>query len=117
MRALWYLVLSAMTTTRRRVLILASRNIFMKAKKLIELNLRFSNKTKFPISQSHGTKVSYAASRRMTEQHRILGFRWHPHATAGAVLKMHFIRGPQIYLVIPNQLLGFFTAFCRSRSA
>ena len=29
---------------------------------------RFSNKTKFPISQSHGTKVSYAASRRMVEQ-------------------------------------------------
>src|SRR5205807_3669288 len=47
-------------------------------------------------------------------------FRWHPHATPGAVLlKMHFIRGPQIYRLILHQHSEFFyfTTFCRSGSA
>jgi hypothetical protein len=58
-------------------------------------------KTKLSIAQPHGAKVSYAASRRMMQQHRVLGFRRHPHATPGAVLlEMHFIRGPQVYRVI-----------------
>jgi hypothetical protein len=62
---------------------------------------RLPRKTKLSISQPHGAKVSYAVSRRMMEQHWVLGFRRHPHATPGAVLlKMHFIRGPQVYLVI-----------------
>src|SRR5437762_6131305 len=55
----------------------------------------------------------------MMQQHRVLGFRRYPHATTGAVLlKVHFVRGPQVHLVISHQPLEFFLcAFCRSGSA
>src|SRR2546430_9967782 len=108
-----------MTTTRRPAGILVRRSLFKKAKKVSALNLPVSRKSEFSVQQPHGTKVSYAAPRRMMQQHRVLGFRRYPHATTGAVLlKVHFVRGPQVHLVISHQPLEFFLcAFCRSGSA
>jgi len=109
-----------MTTTERPLRILVRRHIFRKAKKVIALNLPVSpRKPKLSISQPHRTKVSYAAARRMMQQHGVLGFRWYPHAAPGAVLlKVHFIGGPQVHFVIILHRLEFFLcAFCRSGSA
>src|SRR5437016_1275810 len=109
-----------MTTTRRPAGILVRRSLFKKAKKVSRVEFaRLPRKSEFSVPQPHGTKVSYAAPRRMMQQHRVLGFRRYPHATTGAVLlKVHFVRGPQVHLVISHQPLEFFLcAFCRSGSA
>src|SRR5437879_11861505 len=47
----------------------------------------------------------------MMQQHGVLGFRWYPHAATGTVLlKVHFVSGPQVHLVISHQYLEFFFA-------
>src|SRR5712691_810204 len=40
-------------------------------------------KAEFSVAQPHGTKVSYAAPRRMMQQHRVLGFRRYPTCDNG----------------------------------
>src|SRR5271157_2060801 len=94
--------------------------LFHKFKKgqTVEL-VRLPAKLEAPIAQPHGAKISHAVPGGMMPQHRVLGFRRHPHPATGTVLlEVHFVGGPQVYRSIGHQRLEFFLwVCCRSGSA
>lgn len=62
----------------------------------IEL-LRLAPEEELAIAQADGAPIPDAAPRGIMEEHRVLGFRRHPHpATRTVLLKMHFVHGPKI---------------------
>jgi hypothetical protein len=61
------------------------------------------------VPQADPSKVADTLSRGVVQQHRILGFRWNPHAATGAILlKVHFVQSPQIDLRMQAQGSEFF---------
>src|ERR1035438_2265195 len=57
-----------------------------------------------PVPQPHGAEVSHTAPRGSVQQDRIFGLRRNPHLAAGTVLlEVHFVRGPDIYVLAPHQ--------------
>ena len=74
----------------------------------IELIL-LSLENELSIAQPDSTKVAYAFSCWMMQQHRVLLLRGHPHpAPRPILLKMDFIGRPEIYSWICHELSEFF---------
>jgi len=68
-----------------------------------------SLENQLPVAQPDGTKVSYALSCWMMQQHRVLLLRGDPHpAPRSILLKMDFIGRPEIYSWIGHELSKFF---------
>jgi hypothetical protein len=69
----------------------------------------FSNRHEFAVTQAYRSEVTDAVSGRVVKQNRVLVFRCHPHsATRTMLLKVDFIRGPQVNCGISSQELEFF---------
>src|SRR6266481_2623953 len=79
----------------------------------------FSVISKFAITQTDGSKIGYAFTGGLMENHGIGGFRRNPHATPRAMLlKMNFIFCPKIHARILYQSFQFFLCrLCNSGSA
>ena len=78
-----------------------------KAKPIEFAGLRAKHKT--PIAQTHGSEIPYASASRSMQENRVLNFWRNPHSAAGAMLlKVDFVRRPEIDVAIPHQVLKFF---------
>jgi hypothetical protein len=74
---------------------------------------------KLSISNSYCSKISNTFSGWMMQQYRLFHFGRNPHPTSRPILlKMNFIHGPYIDVVVGNQPSGFFlNTFCSSSLA
>ena len=74
----------------------------------------FSLINKFSISNSYCSKISDTLPRWMMQQYRLFHFRRHPHSISRPILlKMYFIQGPYVNIVVGYQASDFFLkAFC-----
>ena len=81
--------------------------------------VRFSHGDKQPIPQSHGPKVPYTFTPWEMPNHRVLDLGWNPHpASRTVLLKMNFIKRPQVDPFIPDYGSKFFLySSCRAGSA
>jgi len=81
--------------------------------------VRFPSGDKQSIPQPHGPKVSDVFAAREMTNHRVLDFGWNPHpASRTVLLKMNFIKSPQVDLFIPGYGSKFFLySSCCAESA
>lgn len=84
--------------------------VFKERKECHGVELLFlSLKNKFPVTQPDSSKIAYALSCWMMQQHRVILLRGNPHpATRSILLKMDFIGRPEIDSWIVYELSKFF---------
>ena len=71
--------------------------------------LLLSPKNQFPVTQTDRSKIANTPARGMVQQDRVPLLRWNPHQTTRSILlKMDFIRRPQIDSTIGGEPSEFF---------
>lgn len=77
----------------------------------------FSLVNKLAISNSYSTEIANTSPRWMMQQNRLFHFGWNPHLTSGSILlKVNFVQGPYINIVVGNQPSDFFLKILCSSS-